>query len=184
MPINDQPLSDIIDAKLKILFIGFNPGLRSAHLGYHYAGKSNRFLKFLYKAGLISQPLEAKDDQKLLSYRYGSVNLVDRPSRGAAELTKEDFSLGRESLLRKLQKYQPWIACYLGVGVYQQFTSQRLIERGLQKSSVISGILDFVISSPSGLNRTPMKQQLERYLELKRLLVQLETIHKPGKLDS
>ncbi|PKM81607.1 MAG: hypothetical protein CVU89_08930 [Firmicutes bacterium HGW-Firmicutes-14] len=38
-----KPLPDIINSGLKILFIGYNPGLRSAEKGHHYAGRSNRF---------------------------------------------------------------------------------------------------------------------------------------------
>lgn len=170
----EQPLPDIIDFSLKVIFIGFNPGLRSAHLGHHYAGRSNRFWKLLFQSDLISQPLRAEDDQRLLSYRYGSINLVDRPTKGAAELNQEELAVGREKLLWKLTTYQPWVACYLGVGVYRHVARQRMVKRGLQKTSVASEVLDFVISSPSGLNRTPFQQQLEKYQELKKLLVRLQ----------
>ncbi len=165
-----QPLPDLIDYDLYVIFIGFNPGLRSASLGHHYAGKSNRFWSLLYKSGLIPESLTAEEDHKLLSYGYGSVNIVDRPSKGAAELSKEEFEGGREILLAKLIKYHPQIACYLGVGVYQRFPQVKKFERGLQQDSVVPGVLDYVISSPSGLNRTPIEEQLERYKELKQLV--------------
>lgn len=34
---------DIIDFGLKVIFIGFNPGIRSSETGHHFAGPSNRF---------------------------------------------------------------------------------------------------------------------------------------------
>ncbi|HBK67626.1 MAG TPA: mismatch-specific DNA-glycosylase, partial [Firmicutes bacterium] len=49
-------LPDYLRKKMKILFIGYNPGLRSAELGHHYAGRSNSFFPFLYQSGLISEP--------------------------------------------------------------------------------------------------------------------------------
>ena len=38
-----QEVRDIIKPELAILFIGFNPGKRSAETGRHFAGHSNRF---------------------------------------------------------------------------------------------------------------------------------------------
>lgn len=49
-------LPDYLVPKLGILFVGINPGLRSAALGHHYAGPSNRFWKLLYEASLVSEP--------------------------------------------------------------------------------------------------------------------------------
>ena len=36
-----------------MLFVGINPGVRSAQTGHHFAGYSNRFWKLLFAAGLI-----------------------------------------------------------------------------------------------------------------------------------
>lgn len=168
-----QPLPDIINYNLKVIFIGFNPGQRSAELGHHYAGRSNRFWKFLFKSGLTPVLLRACEDRKLLDYGYGSVNIVDRPSRRAAELTKDEFERGREVLKDKLSKYRPKIACYLGIGVYKEFTKLKKVAQGLQNSHAVSGVLDFVISSPSGLNRIPIEEQLSYYLELKHIINRL-----------
>lgn len=172
-----QVLPDIIDFGLKAVFIGFNPGLRSAELGHHYAGRSNRFWKFLYESQLIPEPLKAEEDQKLLLYGYGSLNIVDRPSRGADELTKEEFAAGREILHTKLAHYRPWVACYMGVGVYREFAKVRKVQQGLQLAQVVPGVYDFVISSPSGLNRLPIPEQLELYRALKHLMDELSKTH-------
>ena len=34
-------LPDLIESDLKILFIGINPGTRSAEVGHHFAGRPN-----------------------------------------------------------------------------------------------------------------------------------------------
>ncbi|HBT17247.1 MAG TPA: mismatch-specific DNA-glycosylase, partial [Firmicutes bacterium] len=96
-------LPDYLRKKMKILFIGYNPGLRSAELGHHYAGRSNSFFPFLYQSGLISEPLTYEDDALLLPvYGYGLTNLVSRPSLGIKDLTKEDYREGAALLLSKL----------------------------------------------------------------------------------
>ena len=49
----DKGLPDYIRPHMKILFVGINPGKRSAEVGHHYAGYSNRFWKLLYDSGYI-----------------------------------------------------------------------------------------------------------------------------------
>ena len=48
----------------------------------YYAGKC------LYLSGLISEPLTAYDDYKLKDYGIGFTNIVERTSRGSADLTR------------------------------------------------------------------------------------------------
>jgi mismatch-specific thymine-DNA glycosylase len=59
---NPQPwaalrLRDRIRPGLQILFVGINPGVRSATTGHHFAGFSNRFWKLLFESGLVPEPV-------------------------------------------------------------------------------------------------------------------------------
>jgi TDG/mug DNA glycosylase family protein len=164
-------LPDYLGEKMKILFIGYNPGLRSAELGHHYAGKSNSFFPFLYESGLISEPLTYEDDALLLpDYGYGLTNLVSRPSLGIKDLTREDYREGAKVLREKLSLYQPRIAAYVGIGIYKQFSGRQQIKTGVQKDSIIEGIFDFVLPSTSGLNRMPYTEKKAWFVELKNFL--------------
>lgn len=165
-----NPVPDIIDTNLRILFIGFNPGIRSAETGHHFAGPSNRFWRLLYEAGLTPRKLLADEDRQLLMYGYGITNIVPRPTRTAAEITTAEYESGREVLRKKLIAVRPRTACYVGIEVYRRFSKLRDIKSGLQTGSVIPGITDFVVSSSSGLNRIPFEQQLAYYIALKELL--------------
>lgn len=165
-----QPLRDIIQPNLKILFIGYNPGLKSAEKGHHYAGVSNRFWDILHKSGLTPEKVNYLHDMNLLSFGYGSTNIVDRPSKSAAELTGEDYELGRTELIKKLKTYRPAVACYVGIGVYKALTRKKKVEWGLQDEQVVEGVTDFVAPSTSGLNRMPISQQIEIYTRLNFLL--------------
>lgn len=159
---------DILAAELKILFIGFNPGSRSAETGHHFAGYSNKFWKLLAAAALTPYRLTPEEDGKLLSLGMGITNIVARPSRTAAEITKEEFQAGRIILQEKLALYKPRVACYAGVGVYREFARQTRVVCGWQTESVVSGVSDFVVPSPSGLTRILFDDQLAYYLELER----------------
>lgn len=162
-----NPVADITDYFLKILFIGFNPSIRSSETGHHFAGPSNRFWRLLYESGLTDQRLLPYEDQQLLKYRYGVTNIVPRPTRAATEITQAEYDLGREVLKGKLLTLKPKIACYVGIGVYRQLSQRRDIHCGLQDSSVVEGVSDFVVSSSSGLNRIPLKDQLTYFIQLK-----------------
>lgn len=44
-----QPVPDYIEPGLKILFVGFNPSLRSGEVGHHFASPNNRFWRIIHK---------------------------------------------------------------------------------------------------------------------------------------
>ena len=165
-----NPVPDIIDHNLKILFIGFNPGLRSAQTGHHFAGPSNRFWRLLYESGFTKHKLTPEEDGQLLQYGFGITNIVSRPTRAATEITKDEYTSGTGILEQKLKTYRPQIACYVGIGVYRRFARQQDIQCGLQAVNIVPGVLDFVVSSPSGLNRIPFGKQLACFIELQNLI--------------
>ena len=164
-------LPDYLDHNLRILFIGYNPGLRSAELGHHYAGRSNSFFPFLYKSGLIDEPLSFEDDHRLLPrYRYGLTNLVARPTLGIKDLTRNDYVEGATLLREKLQRYQPMIAAYVGIGVYKYFSGRSTVQPGLQENPVVEGVTDFVLPSTSGLNHLAYQEKFSWFVALRKLL--------------
>lgn len=162
-----KELPDIIDYNLKILFIGFNPGVKSAELGHHYAGQSNNFWKLLYESGLTPYKLKPEEDKLLLSFGYGSTNIIDRSSKSASELSEQEFVEGSVKLKELLRGYKPKVACYVGLGIYKYFSGNKDISCGIQVSSAIEGIIDYVCSSTSGLNRIPYSEQLDCLKSLK-----------------
>lgn len=163
-----QPvLRDVIAPNLKVLFVGYNPSLRSAELGHHYAGRSNRFWQLLYKSGLTPVLMKPEQDMELLRLGYGSTNIVHRPTKAAAEITAEEYREGREQLLETIKKYRPRIVCYVGIGIYRVFARRSDVTWGLQETSVAPGVLDFVAPSSSGLNRMRLDDQVNIYRDLK-----------------
>lgn len=163
---------DYLKRDLKIVFIGFNPGIKSFKTGHHYAHPTNKFYKLLNDSGLTYRLFTPEEDYKLLELGYGLTNIVQRPTRSAEEITKADYIQGREILLKKLKKYRPKVACFTGIGVYKEFSQKYNVSRGLQKTGVLEDINEFVISSPSGLNRTPYHKQLKYYKKLKEIINQ------------
>src|SRR5688500_16306163 len=84
-------LRDRIEPGVRVLFVGINPGVRSAQTGHHFAGFSNRFWKLLWESGLVPQPLTYADDERLPEFGYGITNLVARPTPGIDTLSPSEY---------------------------------------------------------------------------------------------
>ncbi|HEU4965186.1 MAG TPA: mismatch-specific DNA-glycosylase [Bacilli bacterium] len=164
-----QGIPDSLAEGLLILFVGYNPSLRSGVLGHNYAGRGNRFWKLLHESGLTEKLLEPSNDRDLLAQGYGFTNIVDRPTRRADEITRQEYAAGRVKLREKLATYRPRIVCYVGKGVYEQFTGHRYIPWGVQPQDTVQGTIDFVAPSSSGLVRMPFEDIRHIYEELKKL---------------
>lgn len=111
-------LPDRLAPNLSILFVGINPGLRSATLGHHYVGPSNRFWKLLYEAKLVPEPLNYGDDGRLPEWGIGLTNLVPRATAGIDGLSPDEYAAGRLALLRKIRRYRPRVVALLGITLY------------------------------------------------------------------
>ncbi|MBP2239795.1 TDG/mug DNA glycosylase family protein [Cytobacillus eiseniae] len=165
-----NPLQDYLKENLDLLFVGFNPSIRSAETGHHFANPNNRFWKILYKSGLTPRMYNATEDYMLPNIGFGLTNIVSRPTKAADEITKEEYQIGREELKRKLEFYKPKIICYVGKGVYQEFSRNRTIPWGRQENPVVAGMIDFVAPSSSGLVRMKLEDVINIYAEIPVLL--------------
>lgn len=163
-------LPDHLKKDLDIVFIGYNPSIRSGELGHHYANPTNRFWKLLALSGLLPRPFKPLEDAKVLDYGYGLTNIVSKPTRAASDLTKADYKRGRVELLKKLKTYKPKVACYVGKGVYEELTQSRKIPWGRQPQSVLPLTIDYVVPSSSGLVRMPLTEMVEIYKGLRSVL--------------
>jgi TDG/mug DNA glycosylase family protein len=110
---------DRIRRDLLVLFVGINPGVRSATTGHHFAGYSNRFWKLLCDSKLVPEPITYVDDRRLLEFGFGVTNLVARPSPGIDDLAPAEYVEGWHILEPKIQKYRPRIVALVGVTLYR-----------------------------------------------------------------
>ncbi|MCE9537078.1 MAG: mismatch-specific DNA-glycosylase, partial [Nitrospirae bacterium] len=149
-----KELSDYIQPGVRILFVGINPGLRSAAIGHHFAGYSNRFWKLLYESKLVSEPLSCQDDWRLPEMGLGLTNIIQRPSAGIDELKPSEYATGQKRLVATVQRYRPQIVALLGVTIYRTLfpviRGQR-VSLGLQPVQ-LADVPVFVLPNPSGRN--------------------------------
>jgi double-stranded uracil-DNA glycosylase len=163
-------VNDHIKENLKILFVGFNPSIRSSETGHHFANPNNRFWRILHDAGLTPRKFDAAEDAKLLDLGMGITNIVARPTKAADEITKEEYKEGKEILRNKIKLLKPRVVCFVGKGVYQEFSGMKNVPWGRQEKAVVPGTIDFVAPSSSGLVRMKVDEIVEIYRGLKELI--------------
>ena len=93
--------------------------MRSAAVGHHFAGPSNRFWKLLHESGLVPEPVTWSDDDRLPEWGFGITNLVARATPGIGDLHASELLAGRRALEAKVRRYRPAIAALVGVTIYR-----------------------------------------------------------------
>ena len=146
-------LRDRILPGVRVLFVGINPGVRSALTGHHFAGFSNRFWKLLYESKLVPEPISYEDDDRLPEWGYGITNIVPRPTPGIDTLERHEYVAGRAKLRRKILRYRPAVVALIGVTVFRAMFPERkdAVALGLQKERIGDSAV-FVLPNPSGRN--------------------------------
>jgi TDG/mug DNA glycosylase family protein len=136
-----------------VLFVGINPGIRSALTGHHFAGYSNRFWKLLVDAGLVPEPVSAFDDERLPEWGLGVTNLVARPTPGIDALGPGEFAAGARLLRHKVRRWRPRMVAFVGVTAFRAVFGRPSgpVALGLQPESY-EGARVFVLPNPSGRN--------------------------------
>lgn len=138
------PLTDVLEPNLICVFVGFNPGIMTATSGHAYAHPSNMFWKLLHSSGCTDIRLRPEQDVDLPRlYSMGNTNIVARPSRHAAELSKAESAAGTPVLEEKIRAFRPEAVCIVGKGIWEsiwRWRHQRAIRKdefqyGWQKES-------------------------------------------------
>ena len=178
-------LRDRIAPGIRVLFVGINPGVRSAETGHHFAGFSNRFWKLLSESKLVPEPITFVDDARLVDWGLGITNLIARPSPGINDLRPPEYIEGWALLERKIRRYRPAVVALVGVTVYRAILpllgEPEAVRRRAAASppesvlglrpEVVHGARLFVLPNPSGRNANfSYGEMLAAFRALKRYL--------------
>jgi TDG/mug DNA glycosylase family protein len=147
----NKTVPDVIVLRLKVLFVGINPGLYSGVVRHHFARPGNRFWPALHQSGFTPRLLSPYEERELLKYGCGITNFVNRATANAAELTDKQLRAGARRLIAKVRHYRPRIVAVLGVGAYQVAFQHTQVRIGEQPEGTGSAKV-WVLPNPSGLN--------------------------------
>jgi TDG/mug DNA glycosylase family protein len=166
------PLRDRIKPGVRVLFVGINPGVKSALSGHHFAGASNRFWKLLSESKLVPGPIGYEDDDRLPEFGFGITNIVPRATPSIDTLLPGEYVEGRRRLRRKILRYKPPIVAMVGVTVFRAMFPERKdrVTLGPQPQR-IGDTTVFVLPNPSGRNANfTYAEMLAAFRKLKRTI--------------
>jgi TDG/mug DNA glycosylase family protein len=164
-------LRDRIRPGVDVLFVGINPGVRSALTGHHFAGFSNRFWKLLFQSRLVPERITFQDDDRLPEWGFGVTNIIARATPGIDTLLPHEYAGGRKRLLAKIRKFRPRVVALVGVTVFRAIFPEHKgpVATGLQ-AQMLGGSVVFVLPNTSGRNANfTYAEMLAAFRSLRRL---------------
>lgn len=136
-------LAPMISDSLRLLFIGFNPGVQSAQMQHHYAHPSNLFWKLFNQLALLPQVAQAqgildhplvlelfqdgkglasfRDDARLVDVGIGFTDLVLRCTRAAHHLSPSEKTANVPRVMREVRLSNASHVVVVGKGVWETF---------------------------------------------------------------
>ncbi len=154
-------IPDVIAPRLKVLFVGINPGLYSGAVGHHFARPGNRFWPVLYKAGFTERQLSPFEERELLKHGYGITNTVKHSTAAASELGRVELEKGGRDLKAKVRRYRPRVVAVLGLEAFRIAFGNPKALFGPQEQCIGPSRL-WVLPNPSGLNASYQLPALSR----------------------
>jgi double-stranded uracil-DNA glycosylase len=148
-----NPLEDILAHDLDVLLVAINPATPSATSGHHFATPTNAFWRLLHASGLTTQLYAPAEARRLLEDRIGLVSLVDRPTRMASELRREELRAGARRLATKVERWRPRTVALLGLTLLPYVLPDASEPGPGPKRATFARAAVFVVPNPSGRNR-------------------------------
>ncbi len=152
-----HPVDDLIDDRVRLLFVGINPGLWTAAVNAHFARRGNRFWPALHAAGITPHVIDAsngmtdEDRQLVLGLGIGITNIVPTASARAEELSRDELHAGAAALEANVRHWKPSVVAVLGLTAYRQAFAEPKAVQGRQDGR-LGGAELWVLPNPSGLN--------------------------------
>ena len=167
-----KTLPDHLRKGMKLVIVGCNPTESAVRVGHYYSGRGNEFWPLLYQSAVIPEPFDYHDDKRVIEFAIGLTDLVKRPTKSPADLTRGDFAEGRIVLSQKLEEFAPHVVAFNGKHTYEQF-AQRKCRYGLQKE-LLYGARVYVLPLTGGNANQHKAEKLRHFRKLAQLVVRIE----------
>jgi TDG/mug DNA glycosylase family protein len=155
--LHGSAVDDLVDTRVRLLFVGINPGLWTAAVNAHFARRGNRFWPALHAAGItphlldVSDGMSESDRELVLGLGIGITNIVPTASARAEELSLDELREGAAALEANVRRWKPRVVAVLGLTAYRQAFVTPKASQGRQDEP-FGGAELWVLPNPSGLN--------------------------------
>lgn len=141
-----ETLPDVPPEPGGVLLVGINPAPVSVTTGHYHGGRIGRRLwRRLEDVGLLDDPVPGKEDEALARAGHGLTDLVKRPTRSAAELTKDELATGVDVLRAKVRDWRPGLVLFVFAKAAAPVLGRR-VKPG--RNQELEGVPTFLLSGP------------------------------------
>src|SRR3954463_11489885 len=160
-PASDVP--DLLAPDLRVLFVGINPGRRSAAAHAHFANPRNDFWRLVHESGLTPELLRPERQREALDHGIGITNAALRTTPGSGDLRASDFAGAADRLERLAGTLRARVLALVGKEAYRGAFGERP-QLGLQERRLGDTRL-FVLPSTSPANAAVPWLERERWFQ-------------------
>ncbi len=145
-------LPDLLRPGLDLVFVGINPGERSAERGHYYGHPGNAFWRRLSASPLVSREVTAEDDASLLAEGIGFTDVVKRVITDSAQISRAEFADAVPAFQERIALAAPRAVCFTATRPFEAVYPGQWRSRGWGRQDVppLAGAEVWVMPSPSG----------------------------------
>lgn len=170
-----KTLPDMVSDGLDVLFVGTNPGAKSAMIGHYFAGASNMFWRLMHEAGFTKERLTTETDRRMLDYGYGLTDVVKRPTRSTTDLRGSDGRGARKRLDAVIARHRPGTVAFVGKAGYRYYLDSWTVPLRYGAQNPILASRAYLLPSTSGASFADTKYA-EKLYWYKRLRLSLRRL--------
>jgi len=152
-------LPDLLRPGLDLVFVGINPGERSALRGHYYGHPGNAFWRTLSASPLVARPVTAEDDARLgegdaasAPFRIGFTDVVKRVLTDSTGITDAELQAAAPEFRARIRASRPRAVCFTSTRSFGAIYPRAWRSRawGHQHVDPLEGAEVWVMPSPSG----------------------------------
>ena len=155
-----RTLPDLLIPGLDLVFVGINPGERSALRGHYYGHPGNAFWRTLSSSPLVAGPVTPEDDAALADaagsgrgpFRIGFTDVVKRVLTDSTGITDAELRDSAPAFRERIRAARPRAVCFTTTRGFTAIYPRAWRSRawGRQDVPALEGAEVWVMPSPSG----------------------------------
>ena len=147
-----ETLPELLRPGLDLVFVGINPGERSAERGHYYGHPGNAFWRRLSASPLVSRAVTAEDDAGLLDEGIGFTDVVKRVITDSTQVTGAELRESVPAFRERIRGASPRAVCFTATRPFEAVYPGQWRSRGWGRQDVapLEGAEVWVMPSPSG----------------------------------
>jgi TDG/mug DNA glycosylase family protein len=147
-----RTLPDLLRPGLDVVFVGINPGERSAVLGHYYGHPGNAFWPALAASPLVDEPVSCHDDRRCPErWRIGFTDVVKRVVTDSTLVTAAELRAAVPAFRRRIAYAAPRAVCFTSTRAFDAVCPNTRRAHGWgRQPATIEGAAAWLMPSTSG----------------------------------